>query len=172
MHVSEIHDRCVTSNRCTALGAGKTPTRDLALVSAARVPVNDPAKPASIKPRVSYLMKLPRQQAVHRTARAVVSGRHTRSACSCRRARWYAVSSCALASYVGTRYAIATTSGTTALHLVLAAAGVGPGDEVIVPDLSFVATANAVAIHGRYARSGGRASDVMVHRPARRAVAS
>jgi perosamine synthetase len=53
-----------------------------------------------------------------------------------------------LAAYVGTRYAIATTSGTTALHLVLAALGVGPGDEVLVPDLSFVATANAVAYTG------------------------
>jgi perosamine synthetase len=54
----------------------------------------------------------------------------------------------ALAAYVGTRHAIATTSGTTALHLVLAALGIGPGDEVIVPDLSFVATANAVAYTG------------------------
>lgn len=54
----------------------------------------------------------------------------------------------ALAAYVGTAHALATTSGTTALHLVLAALGIGPGDEVIVPDLSFVATANAVAYTG------------------------
>jgi perosamine synthetase len=40
--------------------------------------------------------------------------------------------------------AVATTSCTTALHLSLYASGVGPGDEVIVPSLSFIATANAV----------------------------
>lgn len=40
--------------------------------------------------------------------------------------------------------AVATTSCTTALHLALYASGVGPGDEVIVPSLSFIATANAV----------------------------
>lgn len=41
-------------------------------------------------------------------------------------------------------YALATTSCTTALHLALAALGVGPGDEVIVPSFTWVATANAV----------------------------
>jgi dTDP-4-amino-4,6-dideoxygalactose transaminase len=40
--------------------------------------------------------------------------------------------------------AVATTSCTTALHLALYALGVGPGDEVVVPSLSFIATANAV----------------------------
>lgn len=43
---------------------------------------------------------------------------------------------------------VATTSGTTALHLALAAAGIEAGDEVIVPDLTYVATANAVAYCG------------------------
>ncbi|MGP0048266.1 MAG: DegT/DnrJ/EryC1/StrS family aminotransferase [Solirubrobacteraceae bacterium] len=50
----------------------------------------------------------------------------------------------AFAKRVGAADAIATTSCTTALHLALHATGVGPGDEVIVPSLSFVATANAV----------------------------
>ncbi len=45
-------------------------------------------------------------------------------------------------------HAVATTSGTTALHLILAALGVGPGDEVIIPALTFVATANAVVYCG------------------------
>jgi perosamine synthetase len=45
-------------------------------------------------------------------------------------------------------HGIATTSGTTALHLVLASLGIGPGDEVIVPNLTFVATANAVRYCG------------------------
>ena len=50
----------------------------------------------------------------------------------------------AFADRVGAAEAVATTSCTTALHLSLYASGVGPGDEVIVPSLSFVATANAV----------------------------
>lgn len=53
-----------------------------------------------------------------------------------------------LADYLKTRYVVATTSGTTALHLALASLGIGPGDEVLVPDLTFVATANAVKYTG------------------------
>lgn len=45
-------------------------------------------------------------------------------------------------------YAVAVTSGTAAIALALMAKGVGPGDEVIVPDLTFVATANAVRLAG------------------------
>jgi perosamine synthetase len=52
------------------------------------------------------------------------------------------------ASYCGTKYAIATSNGTTALHLALVALGIENGDEVIVPDLTFVATANAVKYIG------------------------
>lgn len=48
------------------------------------------------------------------------------------------------AEYVGAKYAVATTSCTTALHAALSASGIGSGDEVIVPSLSFIATANAV----------------------------
>jgi perosamine synthetase len=50
----------------------------------------------------------------------------------------------AFAERVGAADAVATTSCTSALHLALHVAGVGPGDEVIVPSLSFIATANAV----------------------------
>lgn len=50
----------------------------------------------------------------------------------------------AFAARVGAPEAVATTSCTTALQLSLYASGVGPGDEVIVPSLSFIATANAV----------------------------
>ncbi len=50
--------------------------------------------------------------------------------------------------YVGARYVIPTDSCTSALHLGLWALGVGPGDEVIVPDLTWVATANAVKYVG------------------------
>jgi perosamine synthetase len=52
------------------------------------------------------------------------------------------------ARYCGTEYALAVSNGTTGLHLALAALGLKPGDEVIIPDLTFVATANAVAYTG------------------------
>jgi perosamine synthetase len=52
------------------------------------------------------------------------------------------------AAYCGVRYGVATHNGTVALHLALAALGIGPGDEVILPTLTFVATANAVAYTG------------------------
>jgi perosamine synthetase len=50
----------------------------------------------------------------------------------------------ALAERVGAAAVVVTSSCTTALHLALHAAGVGPGDEVVVPSLSFIATANAI----------------------------
>ena len=52
------------------------------------------------------------------------------------------------AAYVGVHTCLATNSGTAALHMALAAAGVGPGDEVIVPALTFIATAQAVLHQG------------------------
>jgi perosamine synthetase len=52
------------------------------------------------------------------------------------------------ANYVGAKYALATSSCTGALHLSLLAAGIGPGDEVIVPDITWVATASAVRYVG------------------------
>jgi dTDP-4-amino-4,6-dideoxygalactose transaminase len=54
----------------------------------------------------------------------------------------------AFAERVGAADAVATTSCTTALHLALHGLGVGPGDEVIIPSLSFIATANAVWMCG------------------------
>jgi perosamine synthetase len=51
-------------------------------------------------------------------------------------------------SYVGCRYALAVTSGTVGLELALRIIGVGPGDEVIVPDYTYPATADVVAIVG------------------------
>ncbi len=52
------------------------------------------------------------------------------------------------ARYCGTEHALAVSNGTTGLHLALATLGLQQGDEVIVPDLTFVATANAVAYTG------------------------
>ncbi len=54
----------------------------------------------------------------------------------------------AMAEQCGAEHAVAVSSCTTALHLSLVAAGVGPGDEVIVPSMSFIATANAVVHAG------------------------
>jgi perosamine synthetase len=49
---------------------------------------------------------------------------------------------------LGGGYALAVSNGTVALHLALATLGIGPGDEVIIPDLTFAATANAVLYTG------------------------
>lgn len=52
------------------------------------------------------------------------------------------------AAYLGVKYCLATNSGTAALHMALDALGIGPGDEVIVPAFTFVATAMAVLQQG------------------------
>ncbi|MBA7699627.1 GDP-perosamine synthase [subsurface metagenome] len=52
------------------------------------------------------------------------------------------------ARFCGTKYAVATSNGTVALHLALVVLGIGAGDEVIVPTLTFIATANAVTYTG------------------------
>jgi len=54
----------------------------------------------------------------------------------------------ALRQYIGSDYALCVSSGTTALHLAVAALGIGHGDEVIMPDLTFAATANVVIHQG------------------------
>ncbi len=54
----------------------------------------------------------------------------------------------AMATLCGTRHAVALSSCTTALHLALVCAGVGAGDEVVVPSMSYIATANVVVHAG------------------------
>ncbi len=49
-----------------------------------------------------------------------------------------------MADYVGTRYAIAVSSGTAGLHILVRALGIGPGDEVLVPSFTFSASVNAI----------------------------
>jgi dTDP-4-amino-4,6-dideoxygalactose transaminase len=51
-------------------------------------------------------------------------------------------------AYTGAGHALAVTNGTAALHLICVAAGLGPGDEVVVPSMTFVATVNAIAYTG------------------------
>jgi perosamine synthetase len=50
--------------------------------------------------------------------------------------------------FCGVKYGVSVSNGTTALHLALATLGIGPGDEVIVPTFTFIATANAVTYTG------------------------
>ena len=54
----------------------------------------------------------------------------------------------ALAKFCGVKHAVALSNGTAALHALMAAAGIGPGDEVIVPALTFVATSNSIIYLG------------------------
>ena len=54
----------------------------------------------------------------------------------------------AFADFVGAREAVAVSSGTAALHAAMYAAGIGPGDEVIVPPMTFAASANCVVFQG------------------------
>jgi perosamine synthetase len=58
----------------------------------------------------------------------------------------------AFAALVGAQHAVAVNNGTAALHVAMLAAGVGPGDEVIVPTLTFAASANAVRYVGATVR--------------------
>lgn len=53
-----------------------------------------------------------------------------------------------LAAYAGVKYAVAVNSGTSALHLIIKALGIGEGDEVITTPFSFVASANCILFEG------------------------
>lgn len=70
------------------------------------------------------------------------------------RSRWLTMGSVTqlfeedFAAYVGVKHAIAVTNATAALHLACIAVGLGPGDDAILPSLTFVATANAVRYTG------------------------
>lgn len=55
---------------------------------------------------------------------------------------------CSFGEYVSVRYSVAVCNGTVALHLALMALGIGPGDEVIVPSLTYIASVNAIAYCG------------------------
>lgn len=52
------------------------------------------------------------------------------------------------AKYVGSKYAVAVSNCTTGLHLAMIVAGIGPGDEVICPSMSYIATANSIKYVG------------------------
>lgn len=84
-----------------------------------------------------------------------LSGREIEYVVSCLKTNW--ISSAghfipafekAFSAKCGTRYGVACSSGTAALHLAIAALGLGRGDEVILPTLTMIATANAVSYTG------------------------
>jgi perosamine synthetase len=54
----------------------------------------------------------------------------------------------AMAAYMGATHAVAVSSGTSALHCAMYSIGIGKGDEVIVPPMTFAATANCVVFQG------------------------
>jgi dTDP-4-amino-4,6-dideoxygalactose transaminase len=72
----------------------------------------------------------------------------------------------AFADFTGTAHAVAVCNGTAALHAATAAIGVGPGDEVIVPAITFVATANAVLYQGATPRFADVDPDTLLIDPA------
>jgi perosamine synthetase len=53
-----------------------------------------------------------------------------------------------IAAYNGSKYAVTVNSGTSALHILLLSMGIGPGDEIIVPSFTFIASANAALFVG------------------------
>jgi perosamine synthetase len=52
------------------------------------------------------------------------------------------------AEFLGVSHALAVTNGTVALHVALEALGIGPGDEVLLPSLTYIASANAITYTG------------------------
>src|SRR5437870_3424508 len=88
-------------------------------------------------------------------AAPVLDGNEKRYVVDCLDSTWISSSGAyierferAFADFCGVEHAVSCCNGTVALHLVLSALGIGAGDEVIVPTLTFVATANAVTYCG------------------------
>jgi dTDP-4-amino-4,6-dideoxygalactose transaminase len=77
----------------------------------------------------------------------------------------------AWADYCGTRFAVGVANGTDALHLTMRALGIGPGDEVVVPANTFVATAEAVVLAGARPRFADVDPDTLLITPESLAVA-
>jgi perosamine synthetase len=72
----------------------------------------------------------------------------------------------AVADFVGAKYAVAVCNGTAALHAVMFALGVGPGDEVILPPMTFAATANSIVYQGGTPVFSDINSDTLLIEPA------
>lgn len=71
----------------------------------------------------------------------------------------------AFTDFVSSREAVAVSSGTAALHAAMCALGIGPGDEVVVPTMTFAATANAVVFQGGTPIFADSAADTLLANP-------
>jgi UDP-4-amino-4,6-dideoxy-N-acetyl-beta-L-altrosamine transaminase len=86
--------------------------------------------------------------------RQVVDDDDVRAVCDVLRSDWLTTGpavakfEAAVGEFVGAKHAVAVSSGTAALHVAMLAANIGPGDEVIVPAITFVATSNAALYCG------------------------
>jgi perosamine synthetase len=131
--------------------------------------MSDPAIVAGVEPALRELVPAPEPELSSRpptapgeeprapipVAETLLDGNERRYVLECIDGNW--ISSAgpfvrrferAFAERVGCRHAVACSSGTAALHLALAAAGVGPGDEVVVPAFTMISTVNAVVYLG------------------------
>jgi perosamine synthetase len=81
-------------------------------------------------------------------AAPVLRGREREYVLDCLDSNWISSTGRYVAEFCGVRHAITCCNGTVAVHLALMAAGIGPGDEVIVPTLTYVASANPVVYCG------------------------
>jgi perosamine synthetase len=100
-------------------------------------------------------LRAPSGRRLLRVAEAVLDGNELRYLNECVETNWVSSTGsfvgrfeAAMAQAADCQHAIACSSGTTALHLALAAAGIGPGDEVIVPTFTMIASANAIGYVG------------------------
>jgi perosamine synthetase len=117
------------------------------------IPGHEPTLKVSI-PRIP-ISELNLERTIIPVCEPVLEGNETRYVMDCLNTGW--ISSAgkyiplfeqAFSRQVGCQYGIACVSGTTALHLILAALGLGPGDEAIVPTFTMIATAYAVSYTG------------------------
>lgn len=125
------------------------------VVSFLPVEADDSAAPDKYFLRMSYVPQLEIGGKLILTAGPSISGREALYAWDAARNGWnhqwadyIKKFESTFASYLGVKYALSFSSCTGALHLGLLALGIGPGDEVIVPDITWVATANAVLYTG------------------------
>lgn len=115
---------------------------------ATELKIDSDAAAASVAPDAAGAPLIP-------VAAPVLAGREKEYVADCMESGWISsggkyveLFEAAFAEFCGVRHAVACCNGTVALHLALLALGVGPGDEVIVPTLTFVASANAVTYCG------------------------
>ena len=127
----------------------------------ARPPVPKPPSELELAPIRSLIpgpephLRAPSGRRVLRVAEPVLDGNESRYLNECVETNWVSSTGkfvgrfeAAMAQAAGSQHAVACSSGTTALHLALAAAGIGPGDEVILPTFTMIASANAIGYVG------------------------